>query len=170
MLAFQVVRRFAPPDIDDVADRFGEHLVAVDTPNSQRLRVRLERAGAHPEQESPLQQVVQHRGLRGDQDRMRVRQVGRAGAELDLPRVGNQARQKEHRVRDALGRIGDVLADVGLGVAQPVGKNDGLAVFLQDLRVVPVQAVDRHGEEPEFHGPPPARCVDTRFRPRDNTA
>ena len=170
MLAFQVVGRLAPPDIDDVADRLREHLVAVDAANSQCLRVRFERAGADPEQEPSLQQVVQHRGLRGDQDRMGVRQIGRAGAELDLPRVGDQARLKQHGVRDALGRVGDVLSDVGLGVAQPVGKNDGLAVFLQNFRVVPVQAVDRHGEEPELHGPPPARRVDTRFMPRDSTA
>ena len=166
----EVVGRLAPPDIDDVADRLREHLVAVDTANAQRLGVRFERAGAHPEQEPPLQQVVQHRGLRGDQDRVRVRQIGRAGAELDLPRVGDQARLEQHGVRDALGRVGDVLADVGLGVPQPVGKNDGLAVLLQDFRVVPVQAVDRHGEESELHGPPPARRVDTRLMPRDGIA
>ena len=57
-----------------------------------------------------------------------------------------------------------------LGVAQPVGKNDGLAVFAQDLRVVPVQAVDRHREEPELHGRPLARCVDIRFMLRDRIA
>ena len=87
MTAFQVVGRLAPPDVDDVADRFGEHLVAVGAANPQRLRVGFERAGAHPEQEPPLQQVVQHRGLRGDQDRVRVGQIGRAGAELDLPPI-----------------------------------------------------------------------------------
>ena len=75
MLAFQVVGRFTPLDIDDVADRLREHLVAVDTENSECLRVRFERAGAHPEQETPLQQVVQHRGLRGVQNRVRVRQI-----------------------------------------------------------------------------------------------
>ena len=85
--AFQVVRRLAPPDIDDVADRFREHLVAIDAANSERLRIGFERARADAEQEPPLQQVVQHRGLRGDQDRVRVRQIGRAGAELDLPPI-----------------------------------------------------------------------------------
>ena len=126
--------------------------------------------GPDAEQEPSLQQVVQHRGLRGDQDRVGVRQVGRAGAELDLPRVGDQARQKQHGVRDALGRIGEVLADVGLGIAQPVGKYDGLAVFVQDLRVVPVEAVDRHGEESELHGTLAACRAHTRVRPRDSIA
>ena len=153
VLAFKIVGRLALPDGDDVADGLGEHLPPIEAADAERLRVRLEGAGADPEQEPALEEVVEHRGLCRDEDRVGVREIGRPRAELDVSGLGDEARLEEHRAGDVLGRVGQVLADVRLRIAQPVGEDDRLAVLLEGFRIVAVQPVHRHGEETELHGP-----------------
>ena len=151
VLAFKVIGRLAAPDVEDVADGLGEHFIAVESADPERFRIGFERARADAEQKPSLQEMVQHGRLGRDEDGVGVGKVGGAGAELDLLRVGNQACLEKHRIRDALGRVGDMLADIGLRITEPVGQDNGLAVLLQNLGIVPVQPVDRHGEEAELH-------------------
>jgi hypothetical protein len=43
-----------------------------------------------------------------------------------------------------------MLPDEGVVILQLVGEDDGLAVFLQRLHVIPAERVYRHGEKAEF--------------------
>ena len=70
MFAFKVIWWLSLPDIQNVADGFGEHFVAVDAANAQRLGVRFKGARADAEQESAFQQVVHHGRLGRHKNRM----------------------------------------------------------------------------------------------------
>ena len=144
-----VVRRVALPDREDHVDRFGEQLVAVLVEHAERLGVRRQRAGADAEDEAPLREMVEHRGVRGDQRRVRVRKIGGAGGELDRFGVADQRGEEDEAVGDVLGFFGQVLADERVVETQPVGEDDRLAVFLQRLRRRAVRRVQRHGEVTE---------------------
>ena len=73
MFAFEVVRRFALPNIKDVADGFGKHLVAINATDAKRFSVRFQRARADAENETAFEQVIHHGCLRGGQDRVCMR-------------------------------------------------------------------------------------------------
>ena len=69
---------------------------------------------------------------------------------LMLLRDVGEARQEHDRVRDRLGDVGDVLADVGLREAEPVGEDDRVPVLLERLHVVALRRVHRHREVAEL--------------------
>jgi hypothetical protein len=103
------------------------------------------------EQETPLQQVIDHGDLRSHRRGMRVRQVHGTAAELDpLGRV-DQARNKRKARGDGLRTVGHVLADESLGIPQPVREHDRLAVFLEGFGVVARWRMQRHREIAELH-------------------
>ena len=60
---------------------------------------------------------------------------------------------EDQRRGDGLGGIGDVLAEIALGEAQPVGDQRQLAVLPKHLGELAAERVDRHGEKTEFHRP-----------------
>ena len=47
--------------------------------------------------------------------------------------------------------VGGVLADIALGEAELVGKDESLAILAQGLPPILVQRMDRHGEKAELH-------------------
>jgi hypothetical protein len=151
-LALDVVGRLARPDRENLVDRFDEHGLAVLVEQAQRLGVRAQDAGADAEDEAALEQVVDHRRVGGDDHRMAVREVRDRSADLDLLGDAEQGRDEHQAVRDVLDRVGEMLAAIAFGVAELVGQDEGLAVLLQRLRIVPSLRMDRHGEEAEFHG------------------
>ena len=110
-----------------------------------------QRAGADAEDEAAAREVVEHRGVRGDQHRMHLRQVGRAGRELDRLRVADERREEQHAARDVLGLLGQVLADERVVKAEPVREDDRLAVLLQRLGGAALHGMERHGEVAEAH-------------------
>jgi len=65
---------------------------------------------------------------------MRVRQVRRAGAELDRLRLAEQCGEEDETVGDVLLGIGEVLADEGVVEPQAIRQDDRLAILLQRLR------------------------------------
>jgi len=67
-----VVGRIALPDRQDDVDRLGEHLVAVLLQDAEGFRIRGQRAGTNAEDEPAFRQVIEHRGVLGDQHRMHV--------------------------------------------------------------------------------------------------
>ena len=75
--------------------------------------------------------MIEHRRLHGDQHRMHVRKVRRAGRELDLLCFGDERGLEHHAVGDVLARVGEMLAHEGVMETEPVGKNDGLAILFQ---------------------------------------
>jgi hypothetical protein len=75
-------------------DRLEEDGVAVLLVVAEHLGVRHQPARADAEDEAALQQMIQHRHLRRDRCRVRVRHVHRTGAEHDLLGVVRQARQE----------------------------------------------------------------------------
>ena len=89
-----VVRRLALPDRQNHIDALGEHFIAVLIEIAQRLGVTAQRARADAENKAPLRQMIEHRRVRGEQHRMLLRQIRRAGAELDGLGVADQCRQK----------------------------------------------------------------------------
>jgi hypothetical protein len=58
-----------------------------------------------------------------------VRQVDRAAAQADAPRVARQRGDEDQARGDGLGEIGDVLADERLLEAELLGEQDRLAVL-----------------------------------------
>ena len=146
-----VIGRLALPDRQHLVDRLDEHRAAVLVEKLQRLGVGAQDAGADPHQEPALQQVVEHRRVRRDDDRVRMGQVDDRGAELDLRGHAHQRREEHHAVRDVLALVGQMLAAIALGKAQPVSQDEGLAILGQRVGIGPPLGVDRHGEESELH-------------------
>jgi hypothetical protein len=58
---------------------------------------------------------------------MAVRQIDSAGAEADFFRGAGERRQKHRAGGDVFGFVGRVLASIGLGETEFVGKNECLA-------------------------------------------
>ena len=150
-IAGQVVRRLTRPDIDDVIDGFDKHGIAVDAPDAERFGIGFKRARADAEDEPAFEQMIHHRCLRGDKNRVGMGQIGGAGAQFDLRGLCDQACLEQHRIGDAFGGVGHVFADIGFGIAQFIGQYDGLAVLFQALGIVLVQPVNRHCEKPDLH-------------------
>ena len=67
-----VVRRLALPDRQNDVDRLGKNLVAVFIEQVERFGVGGQRAGAYAEDEAALRQMVEHRRIGGDHDRMHL--------------------------------------------------------------------------------------------------
>ena len=89
IFAFDVVGRLARPDFQHRIDRLDEHGIAVCVQVAERFGVGKKPARADAEDETAIKHVVQHGDLRCGCDRMRIRHVDRAGAELDgAGRVG----------------------------------------------------------------------------------
>ena len=143
-----VVGRIALPDGEDHVDRLGEDLVAVFIEDPERFRIGGERPGADAEDEAALREVIEHRRVRGDQRRMRMRQIRGSGGELDRLRLADQRGEKDEAVGDVLAAVGEVLADERVVEAEPVGEDHRLAVFLQRLQRMPMRRMHRHHEQP----------------------
>ncbi len=159
VLALDVVGRLARPDRQHLVDRLDEHLLPVLVEDAERLGIGAQHAGADPHDETALEQVVDHRRVGGDDGGMAVRQVDHRGAELDLLGDAEQRRDEHHAVGDVLDFVGEVLAAIALGVAEPIGEDERLAVLLQRLGIVPALRVDRHGEKAKVHHRPAAVFV-----------
>jgi hypothetical protein len=54
-------------------------------------------------------------------------------------------------VGDVLAGVGEVFAHEGIVKAEFVGENDGLTIFLQGLRPIPMHGMHRHGEITQSH-------------------
>src|SRR5207302_7949040 len=80
----KIVRRLAGPDIQNLIDRFEKHLVAIGIEVAEQFRVRQKSTGAYSENQSSLKHVIEHWHVSGDNGRMGVRHVNRAGTQLDL--------------------------------------------------------------------------------------
>src|SRR5437899_12793169 len=80
----KIVRRLAGPDIQNLIDRFEKHLVAIGIEVAEQFRVRQKSTGAYSENQSSLKHVIEHCHASGDNGRMGVRHVKRAGTQLDL--------------------------------------------------------------------------------------
>ena len=148
---YDPVRRLARPDLQHLVDAFEEHRVAVGVEIAEHLGVRQQPAGRDAEDEAPVEQMVEHRGIRRHRRRMIVRHVDRAGAELDAPGRLDQRADEHHARGDVLGAVGVVLADIAFGVAELVGEDERLAILAQRLAPVLLERMDRHGEEAEIH-------------------
>ncbi len=152
VFARQVIGRIARPQRQHMVHRLDQHVVAIPVVVAEQFRIGAQIAGADAHDEAALGHVIDHRDLRGDRRRMMVRHVDRAGAELDVPGLADQRSDENERGGDALGRIGDVLADETFGEAELVRDQGELAVLLEHLRVIAPGRVHRHDEEPELHG------------------
>ena len=82
---------------------------------------------------------------------MAVREVRGAGTELDGFRLAEDGGEEDEAVGDVLFRIGKVLADEGVVVAQPIGEDHRLAILLQRDHGLARTRVQRHGEEAKAH-------------------
>jgi hypothetical protein len=101
--------------------------------------------------------MIEHRQLGRDRDRMRVRHVHRAGAELDVLGVVGQRRQKDRAGGDVLRLVGGVLAAQSDREAELVGQDESFAILAQRRPPILVQGMDRHGEKAKIHGIPRQR-------------
>src|SRR5688572_7684227 len=101
--------------------------------------------------------MIEHRGVRRDEHRMRLREVGRAGRELDRLRVADERREKEHAVGDVLRSLREVFTHERVVEAELVRENDGLTVLVKSLRGTALQRMDRHREIAESHVSSPVR-------------
>ena len=149
--AGQVVGRLARPDVEHHVDAFDEHGVTVAAEIAEHLGIRHQPAGRDPEDEAPLQHVVEHRHLGRHAGGVRIRQVHGARAETDRSGLVGKARKEGDRRGDDLGMVGRVLAAIGLGKAQLLRQEERLAILSNALRDRLVQRVDRHGEKRQFH-------------------
>src|SRR6266700_1877700 len=95
---------------------------------------------------------------------MMVGHVDRAGAELDVSGLADQRGDEDQRGGDALGRVGDVLADKTFGEAELVRDQGELAVLFEHLRVIAPGRVHRHDEEAELHGGTRYRRSEVRYQ------
>src|SRR5258707_13418349 len=98
--------------------------------------------------------MVEHGDLGRDRGWMAVRHVDRAAAELDASGVVRQARDEDQGGGDALGEVGNVLADEGLDISQLLRQQDRVAILLQGLGIIARRRMKRHGEIAELHGRP----------------
>ena len=149
----KLVRRLLRPDLQDRLDRLLHH------PGPVRRAVQLEHlevagraAGADAEDEAALGQLVEHRGMGGDDRRVLLRQVDDAGTELDVLGALDQGREKDEGRGDLLRLVGVVLADIDLREAQLVRQDDRVLILAQDREVRSLGPVQRHHEHAEFHG------------------
>jgi hypothetical protein len=147
----QVDRCRSGPQRQNMIDRFREHVVAVGIQQSECLGVRAKNACADAEDESPFEQVVEHRRIRGHHDRMGVRKIDHRGPDFDLGGHAEQRCDEHHAVRDVLGGVGEVLAAIAFAVSEPVGENKGFAILLERLDVASRRRMDRHREISKFH-------------------
>ena len=152
-----VVGRIALPHRQDDVDGLGENLVAVLIEDADGFRIRAERAGRDAHDEAALREMIEHGRIDRDHDRMHLREIGRAGGELDPRGVVDQRGVEQHAVGDVLAGVGQMLADEGIVEAEFVGEDDRLAVLAQRLRPVPAHRVHRHGEVAQPHSFSP-RC------------
>src|SRR5438034_2238636 len=83
---------------------------------------------------------------------MSVWHVDGAGAKLDLLGRRGEPGDEGDAGGNVFGPVGDVLSDISLGESQFVCQQEGFAVFVQGYPPVLVDGMDRHREEPEFHG------------------
>ncbi len=151
ILSGQIVRRLAGPQCDDMIDRLGEHGVTIGIEQLQRFHVGAQHAGANAEHQAAFQQVVDHRCLGGDQERMAERQIRNRRAEPYLRREAGKRGDEGQAVGNVFGKIGQVLAAIALAKAQPVGEDKRLAVFTQRLCIIPRERMNGHDEETELH-------------------
>src|SRR3546814_5381082 len=113
-----IVRRLALPYLEDHVDRVLEYLESVLLQRAERLGIGHQGTRADTEDEAPAREVVHHRGMRGDQDRMHLRDVGRPRLQLDRLRPREQGRQEEPRVGYVLHLVRDLPAAEGdIGIA-----------------------------------------------------
>ena len=150
-LPADVVRRLGFPDLQDHVDALDEHRIAILAEGAEDLGVRHQPTRADAHDQAALGQMVEHRDLPGDRRRVRIGQVEGAGAELDIAGFRNQAGQENHRRGDALGGIGDMLADECLRKSESIGQDDRLTILLQGLGNVAAGWVHRHHEHAVFH-------------------
>src|SRR5512136_739148 len=108
-----IVRRIALPYRQDYVDRVSEDLIAVLIENTDRFAIGGQRTWAHAHHETPLREMIEHRGVYRDYYRMHLREVGSARSELDGLGVVDQRGLEQHAVGDVLAGIGQVLADEG---------------------------------------------------------
>jgi hypothetical protein len=139
------------PQISGRGYRLGEQRVLVDVERADRLGVGRQRARADAEDEAAFGEMVEHRGLRRNQDGMLLRQVRGAGPELDLRGRVNQRRQERHRVGNVLAGIGEMLAHESAREAELVAEDDGFAILLERFGPVPMHRMHRHREVPQSH-------------------
>jgi len=141
-----VVRWIALPDGQDHINGFGKQLVAVLVQDAQRFRVRRQGTRADAKNKTTFGQVVKHGRLRGNQGRVRMRQIAGARTQLDVLGFKNQRGQKQQAVGDVLGLVGQMLAHERVVKTQAVGINNGLPIFVQRFCSVPMQGMQGHGE------------------------
>jgi hypothetical protein len=95
--------------------------------------------------------VIEHRRVRRDQHGVLLREVGRAGRQLDPRRLRDECREEDQAVRDRLVPVGQVLADERVVEAEPVGEDHGLAFLGERVGPAPARRVERHREVTESH-------------------
>src|SRR5580704_1349098 len=134
-----------------MVDGLREHGATVGVELLHGLHVGAQNAGADAEQQAALEQVVDQRRLRRDQERMVERQIHHRGAELDLRGEAGKRGAEHQARRNVLGKVGEMLAAIAFAVAELVGEYESLAIFPQRLGVGTRQRVDGHDEEAELH-------------------
>ena len=151
ILALDVHRPFAFPDLQHRVDTFDKHRIAVLLEVAERLGVRHQAARADAHDEAALEHVVQHRDLPGDGGRVAVGHVDGATAQHDVASVMRQTGQEHQTGGHVLRQVGHVLADKAFGKAEPVGQQEGLTVLFQRFGCDAPGRVQRHHEHAEFH-------------------
>src|SRR5690242_17194624 len=74
-LPVEAIGRIARPDREDLIDTFQKHRVAIDIEVAEGFGIRQQPAGADAENESTVEQMVEHGNLTGDHHRMAVGNV-----------------------------------------------------------------------------------------------
>ena len=93
--------------------------------------------------------MVEHGGVGGDGGRVHLGQVDDAGAEPDLRGPGISVAKKMSG--EVMRSLHELKCSPTKASVKPetVGEDDGLLVLREDLAVVPIGVVERHGEHAE---------------------
>ncbi len=152
VLALMLERLGPVPETQDDLQRLAGHGADVAGADAEHGLVGGDGAGGHAEVQAAVGQMVQHHQPAGQGRGMMHGQEEPAGAQADIPGLGEAAHEQQVRRRIGLPGHRVMLADPGLAIAQLVQPADDLQVELEARFQVPLGRVGRHGEKAELHG------------------
>jgi len=149
-------RRTGPPGclhrFEHLIDRFFEHGIAIRVEQFEAFRVGPRNPRTDPEQEAPLEHLIDHRDIGRDHGRVAERQVMDAGAQFDALRLPGEPGDEHQRIGHGLGEIEDMLAAIGFAISKLIREHKDVAILVQRLCIIPILRVNGLREKAKFHG------------------
>jgi len=123
--------------------------------DTEQFEIAGEAAGADAPVETTTRHLIELRDALREHQRIVIRQARHAGRQLHALRALERPRDEQIGARNVFPLRGEVLADPGFLVAEPVQQCQLLQIVVHRFRRIGARRVQRHREIPQSHRDPP---------------